>query len=75
MTGEQAHTASKERIAPDLMFLSELMPQQSITEKCQVVMFDVASAQFGILQYIQCMHHGLTCVLLCVSFIFADYVL
>ena len=38
-------------------------------------LFDIASAQevpFGIPQYIQCILHGLTSVLLCVSFIFAD---
>ena len=38
-------------------------------------LFDVASAQevpFGILQYAQCILHGLTSVLLCVPFIFAD---
>ena len=37
--------------------------------------FDVASSQevpFGIPQYIQCILHGLTSVLLCVPFIFAD---
>ena len=36
--------------------------------------FDIASARevpFGILQYIQCILHGLTRVLLCVPFIFA----
>ena len=38
-------------------------------------LFDVASARevpFGILQYIECICHGLTSVLLCVPFIFAD---
>ena len=38
-------------------------------------LFDIASARqvpFGILQYIQCILHGLTSVLLCVPFIFAD---
>ena len=38
-------------------------------------LFDVASAQqvpFDIPQYIQCIIHGLTSVLLCVPFIFAD---
>ena len=38
-------------------------------------LFDVASAQqvpFGILQYVQCILHGLTSVLLCVPFIFVD---
>ena len=38
-------------------------------------MFNVASARevpFGIPQYIQCILHGLTSVLLCVPFIFAD---
>ena len=37
--------------------------------------FDVASAghvPFGILKYVQCILHGLTSVLLCVPFIFAD---
>ena len=37
-------------------------------------LFDVTSAQqvpFGILQYVQCILHGLTSVLLCVPFIFA----
>ena len=31
-TGEPMHTTSKERIAPDLMFLSECIPQLSITD-------------------------------------------
>ena len=38
-------------------------------------MVDVTSARlvpFGILQYLQCAHHGLTFVLLCVPFIFTD---
>ena len=38
-------------------------------------LFNVASAQevpFGILQYVQCILYGLTSVLLCVPFIFAD---
>jgi len=38
-------------------------------------LFDVASAQevpFGALQYVQCILQGLTSVLLCVLFIFAD---
>ena len=38
-------------------------------------LFDVALAQevpFGILQYVQCILHGLTGVLLCDPFIFAD---
>ena len=38
-------------------------------------LFDVASARqvpFGILQYVQCILHRLTSVLLCVPFIFAD---
>ena len=38
-------------------------------------LFDVALAQevpFDIPQYIQCILHGLTSVLLCVPFIFAD---
>ena len=38
-------------------------------------MFNVASVQevpFDILQYVQCILHGLTSVLLCVPFIFAD---
>ena len=38
-------------------------------------LFNVALAQevpFGIPQYIQCILHGLTSVLLCVPFIFAD---
>ena len=38
-------------------------------------LFDVALARqvpFGILQYVQCIRHRLTSVLLCVPFIFAD---
>jgi len=38
-------------------------------------LFDVASAQqvpFGIPQYLQCILQGLTSVLVCVPFIFAD---
>ena len=38
-------------------------------------LFDVTSARevpFGIPQYLQCILHGLTSVLLCVPFIFAD---
>jgi len=39
------------------------------------LLFNVTSAQevpFGTLQYMQCILHGLTSVLLCVPFIFAD---
>ena len=32
MTGEPAHTASKERRVPELMFSSEYVPQLSITD-------------------------------------------
>ena len=38
-------------------------------------LFDIASAQempFNIPQYVQCILHGLTSVLLCVLFIFAN---
>ena len=38
-------------------------------------LFDIASSRdvpFGIPQYVQCMHHGLTFILLCVPFLFAD---
>ena len=38
-------------------------------------LFDVTSAghmPFGILQYVECILHGLTSVLFCVPFIFAD---
>ena len=38
-------------------------------------LFDIASARevpFGIPQYIQCILQGLTSILLCVPFIFAD---
>ena len=38
-------------------------------------LFNVASFRdmpFGILQYVQCTHHGLTFVLHCVPFLFAD---
>jgi len=38
-------------------------------------LFDIASARevpFDILQYVQCILQGLTSVLLCVPFIFAD---
>ena len=38
-------------------------------------LFDVAYAlevPFGILQYVQCILHGLTSVFLCIPFIFAD---
>ena len=38
-------------------------------------LFDIALAQevpFGMLQYVQCILHALTSVLLCVPFIFAD---
>ena len=38
-------------------------------------LFDVGSAEdvpFGILQYVQCILHGLVRVLLCVPFMFAD---
>ena len=50
----------------------------SITAKAMGLifsLFDVASARevpFGIPQYVQCIIHGLTSVLLCVPFIFAD---
>ena len=52
--------------------------RNSITAKATGLifsMFDVASARqvpFGIPQYVQCYHHGLTSVLLCVPFIFAE---
>ena len=52
--------------------------RNSITAKAMGLIFspfDVASARevpFGIPQYIQCILHGLTSVLLCISFIFAD---
>ena len=52
--------------------------RNSITAKATGLifsLFDVASAQevpFGIPQYVQCILHGLTTVLLCVPFIFAD---
>ena len=55
------------------------------SDKCNSIMakatdlifslFDVTSARevpFGISQYVQCILHELTSVLLCVSFIFAD---
>ena len=54
--------------------------RKSITAKATDLIFsllDVASAQqvpFGIPQYIQYMHHGLTFVLLYVPFISADNV-
>ena len=38
-------------------------------------LFDIASARevpFGTLQYVQCILQGLTSILLCVPFIFAD---
>ena len=38
-------------------------------------LFDVASARqvpFGIPQYVQCILHGVSSILLCVPFIFAD---
>ena len=52
--------------------------RNSITAKATGLifsLFDVALAQevpFGIPQYIQCILHGLTSLLLCVPFIFAD---
>ena len=52
--------------------------RNSITAKATCLifsLFDVASARqvpFGIPQYVQCILHGLTSVLLCVPFIFAD---
>ena len=52
--------------------------RNSITAKATGLifsLFNVASARevpFGIQQYIQCILHGLTSVLLCVPFIFAD---
>ena len=59
-----------------------LMPsgkRNSITAKAMGLLifslFDVALSRdvpFGIPQYVQCMHHGLTFVLLCVPFLFAD---
>ena len=61
-------------------YCSWLMPSDKrnlITAKATDLifsLFDVASARevpFGIPQYIQCILHGLTSVLLCVSFIFA----
>jgi len=52
--------------------------RNSITAKATgliLSLFDVASAQevpFGIPQYIQCILQGITSVLLCVPYIFAD---
>ena len=52
--------------------------QNSITAKDMGLifsLFDVAMARevpFGIPQYVQCILHGRTSVLLCVPFIFAD---
>ena len=52
--------------------------RNSITAKAKGLifsLFDVALARqvpFGILQYVQRILHGLTSVLLCVPFIFAD---
>ena len=53
--------------------------RNSITAKATASLifslFDVALARqvpFGILQYVQCIRHRLTSVLLCVPFIFAD---
>ena len=52
--------------------------RNSITAKAMGLifsLFDVASSQdmpFGIPKYVQCTHHGLTFVLLCVPFLFAD---
>ena len=52
--------------------------RNSITAKATGLifsLFDVASARqvpFGIPQYVQCILHGLTSVLLCVPIIFAD---
>ena len=52
--------------------------RNSITAKATGLifsLFDVALAQqvpFGIPQYVQCILHGLTSVLFCVPFIFAD---
>ena len=52
--------------------------RNSITAKATGLifsLFDVTSARqvpFGILQYVQCILHGLTSVLLCVPFIFTD---
>ena len=52
--------------------------RNSITAKATGLifsLFDIASAQqvpLGIPQYVQCILHGLTSVLLCVPFIFAD---
>ena len=46
-----------------------------ITANTTFSLLEVASAQqvhSGIPQYTQCMLHGLTCVLLCVKFIFTD---
>ena len=49
--------------------------RNSITAKATDLifsLFDVASAREVPLQYVQCILHGLTSVLLCVPFIFAD---
>ena len=39
MTGEPVHTASKERMAPEVMFLTEHKPQISITEVAMMLRF------------------------------------
>ena len=54
------------------------MPRNLITAKAMSLissLFDIASSRdvhFGILQCVQCTHHGLTFVHICIPFLFAD---
>ena len=46
MNGRPAHTSSKEKMAPELMFLSEHVPQLSIIENGQ---YDSLTGMFSLL--------------------------
>ena len=51
MTGEPTHTASKQRMAPELMFSSECPPQRSNTaSKAIMLYFQLCSTRYTVLQ-------------------------
>ena len=57
MTGEPLHTTSKERMAPELMFSSEHVPQLSITKQMKWLYFASFSAVFSPLHSITSKEH------------------
>ena len=51
MTGEPAHITSKERMVPELMFLSERAPQLSVESEVAITLrYQLCSAHYTVLQ-------------------------